>query len=47
MPEVEVVPAPEEAPSNPAATTESKEKPNSSKDETKSANSTEPKDSEQ
>jgi len=47
MPEVDVVPAPEEAPSNPKATTESKDKPNLSKGETESANAAEPKDSKQ
>ena len=47
MPEVEVVPKPEEVPGDPKATTESKEKPSPTKGETESANPTGPKDSKQ
>ena len=47
MPDVDIVPAPEEAPSSPQATTESKDKPSPTKGETESVNPTGPKDSEQ
>ena len=47
MPDIEIVPAPEEAPSNPTATTESKEKPSPPKGETESANAAPLKESKQ